>query len=82
MNEVSQEARKRVVSAGSSGFPNLSIGVQLTCLSGIAAFLDLRSWLCGNLKLGLLFRVFQCGSSHTGGAQTLRSNSDAGPWSE
>lgn len=71
MNEVSQEARKRVVSAGSSGFPNLSIGVQLTCLSGIAAFLDLRSWLCGNLKLGLLFRVFQCGSSHTGGAQTL-----------
>jgi hypothetical protein len=70
---------EEAASASSSGFPSLSIGVQLIMYpSGIAAFLDLRSWLCGNLKLGLLFQVFQCGSSHTGGAQTLRSTPDAG----
>jgi hypothetical protein len=70
--------QEEAASARSSGFPSLSIGVQLMYLSEIAAFLDLRSRLCGNPKLGPLFQLFQCGSSHNGGAQTLRSIPDAG----
>jgi len=69
---------EEAASASSSGFPNLGIGLQLIYPSGIAAFLDLRSWLYGKFELGTLFQVFQCGFSHTGGAQTLQSTPDAG----